>query len=115
MRNGRTKKFMLENYANIERERDLYQRYFWDTQAGCKPDSKESSNQKHGMVRIELWRCGASHGGYVIIKDGSSPRIQYLDDAIESMRDNHSEHTAGLRTCLERLRVYRNVYFNLHT
>jgi hypothetical protein len=108
MRNGRNKKFMLENYAHIERERDLYQRYFWDQQNGCTAQKTEKEKQGFILIQVSLWQCLKSHGGYVIIKEGGSPRIEYLDDAIASLRDNYSEHTMALRNCLERLRIYRS-------
>lgn len=86
--------------------------YLFDTQTKAQPDATEFySTMKDGRlesdVRVELWRAKSANGGYVVIME-TLPNIWYLDEAIAKYRDNHSEHTLGIRICLERLAVKRN-------
>lgn len=107
-----TKKYMVEDYERLYEHSSLLDLYLFDTQSGSKPDAVESYvDSKDGAVtdavRVELWRAKSASGGYVVITQ-SLPNIWYLDDAIRMYADNHSEHTLGIRICLERLRVQRN-------
>ena len=108
-----TKKHAIEDYPRLQREHDLLQRYFWDTQSGMIPDKVERYRDKNGKCRIELWGCGKAHGGYVVIDEGT-PYIYYLDDANRLYEGNCSEHTVHVRICLERVTAYRNVYSRMH-
>lgn len=102
-----TKKYMVEDYERLHKHADLLDHYLWDTQAGVKPDAVESCRDKNCSVRVQLWRAKGASGGYVVINE-AMPDIWLLDDAIRMYTDNHSEHTLGIRLCLERLRVKRN-------
>jgi hypothetical protein len=107
-----TKKYMTEDYERLYDHASLLDLYLWDTQVGGKPDATEVHDViKDGellhAVRVQLWRAKSATGGYVVITE-ALPNIWYLDDAIRMYADNHSEHTLGIRICLERLRVTRN-------
>lgn len=107
-----TKKYMVEDYERLRNHSDLLELYLWDTQGGQEPDAVERYRTKNGKqiiddVRIQLWRATSATGGYVVVL-GNLPNIWYLDDAIRTFQDNSSEHTLGIRICLERLRVARN-------
>ena len=101
-----TKKYMIEDYERLYHHADLLEHYLWDTQAGAKPDATEKYKDKNCDVRVQLYRAAGALGGYVVIKE-TLPNIWRLDDAIRMYQDNHSEHTLGIRVCLERLRVAR--------
>jgi hypothetical protein len=107
-----TKKYAAEDYERLYDHAALLDLYLFDTQTKAQPDATEFySTMKNGRlesdVRVELWRGKSAHGGYVVIME-TLPNIWYLDDAIAKYRDNHSEHTLGIRICLERLTVKRN-------
>lgn len=108
-----TKKYMVEDYERLYEHSNLLDLYLFDTQSGAVPDATEhyTTISKDGFtdcdVRVQLWRAKSASGGYVVITE-SLPNIWYLDDAIRMYGDSHSEHTLGIRICLERLQVKRN-------
>lgn len=110
-----TKKYMVEEFDRLYDHAALLDLYLFDTQTKAEPDATEFySVMKDGRLesdtRVELWRGKSASGGYVVIME-TLPNIWYLDEAIAKYRDNHSEHTLGIRICLERLRVKRNRLF----
>lgn len=106
-----TKKYMLENYLNVERKSSLLDLYLFDTQNdGIEPFATEIV----GSVRGQLFRPTSANGGYVVLfhipdygRTGNT-EIHYLDDVNAALRDNHSQHTLDLRIVLERLTAARN-------
>jgi hypothetical protein len=107
-----TKKYMTEDYERLYDRASLLELYLWNTQHGAEPDATEQyTSTKDGHliadVRVQLWRATSASGGYVVITESLS-NVWYLDEAIKLYNDNHSEHTLGIRICLERLAVKRN-------
>lgn len=102
-----TKKYMVDDYERLRAHADLLELYLWDTQDGRKPDAVEHYKDKNCNVSVQLWRATSASGGYVVIKE-TLPNVFLLDAALAIYADNHSEHTLGVRICLERLRVKRS-------
>lgn len=109
-----TKKYMLENYPNLERKAELLDVYLFDTQNdGVEPYATEIQFN----VRGQLFRPTSATGGYVVLfyipdyGQTGNTQIAYLDSINAELRDNHSEHTLNLRIVLERLTVARNKAF----
>ena len=108
-----TKKYMLENYPNLERKAELLDVYLFDIQNGVEPYATEIQFN----VRGQLFRPTSATGGYVVLfyipdlGQTGNTQIAYLDSINTELRDNHSEHTLNLRIVLERLTVARNKAF----
>lgn len=105
-----TKKNMLEDYPALKQRADLLELYLYDTQTGRQPDAVESYSQDGDYacnVSIQLWRASHASGGYVVVKE-VLPNIWLLDDALIRFGESHSHYNAGIRICLDRLRVIRN-------
>ena len=121
-----TKKAKLEQFDVIERERDLYQRYFWDSRetrfGGVKPDAKTRIRTKSGDILLfTVYRTQAAHGGYIVLESQlkyeahgqpatrqfGTPSIQYWDawqSETNSLTDYESEYVQAARLAMEQLR-----------
>jgi hypothetical protein len=78
-----TKKHKIESFDAMERERDLLQRYFWDSRAGVKPDAVSRQRNPDGddKAKFSVYGTLLACGGYIVIEfDPGTPSIQYLDD-----------------------------------
>lgn len=102
-----TKKYMVENFAQLERDCDLLQLYLYDTRTGAKPAAVESYRDEHGRVRVQLWLATGVRGSYVVIWNGNA-NVFYLEDINRRLADDHSVYSLGTRICLERLTAVRN-------
>jgi hypothetical protein len=117
-----TKKAKLEQFDAMQRERDLLQRYFWDSREGVKPDAKARVRTNSGDVRMfAVYRVDAAHGGYIVLESSlryethgrpatrqfGTPSIRYWDEwqaETRGLTDYHSEYVQAARQAAEELR-----------
>ncbi len=96
-----TQKYKLEHYDALVRERDLYERYFWDQKKGVTYDISAEADG----IKLFVFRLDAAHGGYVIADQGDQvPHLYYWDDFVSSMAHllSHHDSTLPLRIAIER-------------
>jgi len=117
-----TKKAKLEQFDELSRERDLLQRFFWDSREGVKPDAKTRIRTKSGDILLFTLYCTqAAHGGYIVLESQlryeahgkpatrqlGTPSIQYWDDwqsETRGLTDYESEYVQAARQAAEELR-----------
>ena len=117
-----TKKDKVELFDALRRDHDLYQRYFWDSRDGVKPDAKTRIRTKSGDILLfTVYRVGASHGGYIVlesilkyeahgkptIKQFGTPSIRYWDEwqaETNALTDYQSEYVQAARQGAAELR-----------
>jgi hypothetical protein len=117
-----TKKAKLEQFDALQREHDLYQRYFWDSRDSVKPDAKARVRTRSGdVLMFAVYKVDAAHGGYIVLESSlryeahgkpatrqfGTPSIRYWDDwqrETRNLTDYESEYVQAARQAAEELR-----------
>ncbi len=105
-----TKKGMIENFPRVESERDLLQRYFWDSRAARKPavhvNLSIPNEGRKDRFTFSVYEPTAGHGGYIVIdqQPGGMPVIHWWEQFAEDVRRmpyDGTDYTFMLKSAVE--------------
>ena len=117
-----TKKDKIELFDALRRDHDLYQRYFWDSREGVKPDAKTRIHTASGDILLfTVYRVSAAHGGYIVLesmlkyeahgkpatRQFGTPSIRYWDEwqaETRALTDYLSEYVQAAKQAAGELR-----------
>lgn len=111
-----SKKQKLEQFDELKAERDLLQRYFWDSRSGVlyRPDAAVVVEADGVLITLSVYRFFAAHGGYVVIEQKAHckkigiPQIEWWEkfaDMVLRAEDVSNKYIAAVRLGVEQLRV----------
>jgi len=111
--NMRATREQLETSARqASAENTLLIQYVSDVENGVKPTASEHEGKGEERVEGKLYRPFAGHGGIAVIRfragDKWDVHVRCLEEYVQQMRADYSEHTVNLRIVLDRLVIARN-------